>query len=363
MARPTLTTEQFIIKAKEVHGDKYDYSMTDYKRSTDKIILICPIHGIFEQRASTHLNKAGCRACSRNNKKLGIKTFIHRAKLVHNNKYDYSKTVYTHIENKIIITCPIHGDFMQTPGSHLAGHGCGGCAGNIKRTTEEFINKAMQIHGNKYNYCKVNYTNKNAKVIITCPEHGEFEQIASEHINGANCPKCQGFYRTVEEFVNKAHKIHNYKYIYNKAIYVNAKTKVTITCPEHGDFKQSPNKHLAGQNCPICMNNGGFDKTKPAYLYYLKVTTEDNQVLYKIGITNRTVNERFSLTDLSKIEIVKQKLYENGSEALAWETKLKQMYKEYQYKGPDILSSGNTELFTEDIIAMYYKGCVHTEEN
>ena len=109
---------------------------------------------------------------------------------------------------------------------------------------------------------------------------------------------------------------------------------------------------MKGAGCPSCAITG-FDKNKPAILYYLKITTDTNQVLYKIGITNRTVNERFNLTDLSKIEIIKQKLYDNGQDALDWETKLKRMYKEYQYKGPDILSSGNTELFTEDIIAMW----------
>lgn len=111
--------------------------------------------------------------------------------------------------------------------------------------------------------------------------------------------------------------------------------------------------HLLGCGCPKCAKHG-FNIAKPAYLYYLKITTEDNRILYKIGITNRTVNERFNLTDLSKIEIIKQKLYENGQDALDWETKLKRKYKQYQYIGPDILKSGNTELFTKDIIAMWY---------
>lgn len=111
--------------------------------------------------------------------------------------------------------------------------------------------------------------------------------------------------------------------------------------------------HLSGCGCPDCAEYG-FQPSKPAILYYLKVTTNSGQILYKIGITNRTVNERFQLADLQKIEIVKQKLYESGQDAWDWETKLKRKYKEYQYTGPDILSSGNTELFTEDIIAMWY---------
>ena len=93
----------------------------------------------------------------------------------------------------------------------------------------------------------------------------------------------------------------------------------------------------------------GFNINKPAILYYLKITTEDNQVLYKIGITNRTVEERFSLIDLKKIEIIKQKTYKNGQEALDKENEIKRVFKEYIYKGPKVLDSGNTELFVKDI--------------
>lgn len=101
----------------------------------------------------------------------------------------------------------------------------------------------------------------------------------------------------------------------------------------------------------------GFDKSKLAYLYYLKVTTDTNQILYKIGITNRTVNERFNLTDLSKIEIIKQKLYERGQDAYELEQKLLKMYKQYQYTGPNVLESGNTELFTVDILLLHHDSC------
>ena len=222
-----------------------------------------------------------------------------------------------------------------------------------RKTTEEFIADAKKVHGDKYDYSKVVYLQNKQRITIICPEHGEFEQIPSNHLKGFGCKKCSNQYKpTREEFIENANNVHNNKYDYSKLVYVNAKTKVTIVCPEHGEFSQNPSDHTMGKGCPNCTKNG-FQPSKPAYLYYLKVTTNDGQILYKLGITNRTVNERFNLTDLSKIEIVKQKLYEVGQDALDWETKLKRMYKEYQYKGPDILSSGNTELFTEDIIAMW----------
>jgi hypothetical protein len=159
------------------------------------------------------------------------------------------------------------------------------------------------------------------------------------------------------QFVDNAKKKHGEKFTYFEELYTSYKSHTTILCNTCDTRFTTSAQHHAGSDgtgCPNCARYG-FSRTKPAYLYYLKVTTNNGQVLYKIGITNRTVNERFNLTDLSKIEIIKQKLYAKGQDALDWETKLKQKYSEYQYKGPDILSSGNTELFTEDILELWYK--------
>lgn len=297
-------------------------------------------------------------------RKSTIEEFIEKAKLIHGVKYDYSKVKYIGTNSKVVIICPNHGDFEQTPHNHLADQGCAACGSiktgsKIKSNTKDFIIKALEIHRDKYDYSKVNYTHSQEKVIIICPTHGEFTQQPTEHLRGRGYNKCgslvaaESTKKSNEIFIQECINTHGYKYDYSKSIYVNAVTKVLIICPEHGEFYQRPSSHTEGQSCPACVKYG-FDQTKPAYLYYLKITTDDNQILYKIGITNRTVNERFNLTDLSKIEIVKQKLYENGADALAWETKLKRKYKEFQYKGQDILSSGNTELFTEDIMALHY---------
>ena len=288
-------------------------------------------------------------------------SFIVKAKLVHGDKYDYSKVNYINNSTKVAILCPIHGEFTQRPDDHtIRNAGCKQCgieARAIKKTLElnEFIGKSVEVHGLKYNYSNTVYANSRIKVAIGCSIHGIFEQKPFDHIGGQGCPKCANKNVTTEEFITKAKLIHGNKYNYDKVTYVNNTTKIIITCPAHGDFEQTPNNHLTGSGCYLCPTRAGsgFDPGKQAYLYYLKITTDTNQMLYKIGITNRTVNERFNLTDLSKIEIIKQKLYIDGAEALKWETKLKRMYKEYQYKGPDILSSGNTELFTEDIIAMW----------
>ena len=288
-------------------------------------------------------------------RKLTAEEFIAKAKEVHGGKYDYSKAHYINSRTKIIIICPIHGKFVQISANHLTGQGCSVCTGNEKSTSEKFIEKSVKIHGNKYDYSKVNYANNITKIIIVCQEHGEFEQMPKSHLKGHGCLQCAGKEQsTTEEFISKARMVHNTKYDYSKVNYINAHTKISIICPIHGIFEQKPYSHLDGSECPSCAITG-FDINKSAYLYYLMITTDTNQVLYKIGITNRTVDERFSLLELTKIKIVKQKLYDIGQEAYDWEQKLLKLYKQYQYKGPKILNSGNTELFTEDIIALYYK--------
>ena len=295
------------------------------------------------------------------NKKYTLLEWITKARLVHGDKYDYSKAVYVGNKSKVIIICPEHGEFLQTPSHHTnRGHGCPKC-GKLSMalkqsiSTESFISKAKLVHNDIYDYSLVEYVNSKTKVDIICPVHGKFKQAPNNHLSGGGCEKC-GEARTglskrsnTHEFVCKAKKLHIAPYQYNKVNYINAITNVIVTCAKHGDFSVTPNSHLSGQGCPDCASSG-FNKNKPAYLYYLKITTEDNQILYKIGITNRTVEQRFNLTDLQKIEIVKQKLYQTGQEAYMKEQALLKKYKCYKYQGPNVIDSGNTELFTEDIL-------------
>lgn len=188
------TTEEFIEKAKKIHGDKYDYSKVKYKNMTSKVTITCPVHGDFEQVAGYHLSGNGCPKCA-GNEAYTTQEFIRRAKEIHGDKYDYSKTVYKNANTRVCIICPIHGEFWQIPRIHLHTNGCSKC-GVAKRTADKtysttmFIQKAQEIHGNKYDYSKVNYTQSNGKVCIICPKHGEFWQVATEHLQGCGCPKC-----------------------------------------------------------------------------------------------------------------------------------------------------------------------------
>lgn len=124
-------------------------------------------------------------------KKSNTEEFIIKSRVVHGMKYDYSKVVYINCSTKIIIICPNHGEFKQTPNYHLSGEGCRKCQyDNLRLNTNDFITKAKLIHGDKYNYEKVDYNTVIQKVIIVCPDHGEFKQIPHSHFRGRGCPLC-----------------------------------------------------------------------------------------------------------------------------------------------------------------------------
>lgn len=190
-----LTNKEFIERAKAIHGDKYNYSKVEYVNSRTKVCIICPKHGEFWQRANAHLNGQTCPICNVELKKNVLSStkelFIEKAIKIHNNKYDYSKIEYNGSFSDVCIICSKHGEFWQKPSKHLFGHGCPKCAKNgIKITTEEFIKRAKQIHNDKYDYSKVNYINSRTKICIICPEHGEFWMTPNNHLMNHGCPIC-----------------------------------------------------------------------------------------------------------------------------------------------------------------------------
>lgn len=192
-------------------------------------------------------------------RKLTTKEFVERATGIHNNEYDYNESEYVNSTTKIKIKCKKHGDFYILPHNHFKGEGCPVCryekaAEKMKMPLEEFIKKATEIHGNKYDYSRVKYVNNRTKVEIVCLEHGVFTQRPDKHIlRGQGCPYCSGnARRTLESFVDDARKVHGDKYNYSKSEYNGTHTPLIIICPIHGEFWQRPNDHLRGQGCPHC---------------------------------------------------------------------------------------------------------------
>jgi len=183
---------EFIERAEFIHGNKYDYSLTNYMGAKNKIIIICPTHGKFSQTPSKHLYGQGCAKCVGLTKTTS--ELITELKLIHGDKYDYSLVNYENVEKKIMIICKKHGIFRQTSDIHLRGCGCPKCGNENKKnqssTKEEFIKKAMAVHGNKYNYSLVEYVNAKTCVSIICEKHGKFLQKPDGHTQGKGCRFC-----------------------------------------------------------------------------------------------------------------------------------------------------------------------------
>lgn len=294
-----------------------------------------------------------------------FKTLEDTFKKVHNDKYDYSLSVYINTSTKIIINCPEHGEFMQSPDLHKRGGGCPQC-GNIQRgiskafSDSDFIERANKVHNLKYDYSLIKYKNNSSKLKIICPEHGEFEQVASYHLSGNGCTKCakkklsNNLMMSYDEFISRAVKKHNDKFDYSLTEYKGMDKEIKIICNIHGIFRTTPYRHLKGKgSCPICTEKHKRKKyfDKPTILYYIKIEKEGFDKVYKIGITTKSVEQRFK-KDINKgikITILKEELFNKGEFAYFKEQLILNSLKEYKYQGDDILLfGGNSELFDEN---------------
>jgi hypothetical protein len=211
--------------------------------------------------------------------KYTTEEFIKRAKEKHGDTYDYDFVEYINSNTKVIITCKKHREFKQNPKNHLNGSCCPKCSGKYNYSTTEFIEKAIEKHGDTYDYSLVDYVNSSTKVKIICKEHGKFEQIPNSHLLGKGCITCSGRYQyTNDDFINKSIETHGYKYNYSKVNYKTNKIKVIIICKEHGEFEQIPKQHMKGHGCPKC----NLQTSKPAqqWINYLSVTKPDIQHFY-----------------------------------------------------------------------------------
>ena len=251
-----LSLEDFINRSKQKHGNKYDYSKAVYNGYETNVIIICSKHGEFKQKPAVHLNGSGCSECSSDLASFNNEIFIQRSRKVHGDKYDYSLSNYKNSMEKVVILCPIHGRFMQLPSSHMNGNGCRKCADlAATKSKNDFLKKAKCVHGNLYSYDLSNYKNRESKISIFCEKHGKFIQSAKNHINAKNiCPKCviDSYRLSHEDFVERAEKIHEGRYDYSKVEYVSSKTKVEVICKQHGIFYQTPSNHLLGKGCNEC---------------------------------------------------------------------------------------------------------------
>lgn len=263
------TKEQFIQKTILKHGNRYNYSLVEYINNKTNVNIICQIHGIFSQRADKHSFGHGCAKCHKlalaNEKRLTIDEFIAKSRIIHGKKYDYSLVNYKNNLTKVKIVCSKHGVFEQRPSSHLSGLNCLKCR---YRSNEEYINEVKKIHKGKYDYSLTDFKSMNEKIIIICKKHGNFSQVAMNHMYGIGCKKCgtdksmESIRGNTEDFIKKSKEIHKDKYDYSLVEYNHCQEKVKIVCSIHGIFEQQPNAHLNNHGCPKCCESKGESKIR-----------------------------------------------------------------------------------------------------
>ena len=190
-----LTQEEVLERFVKIHGSKYDYSKVRFVNVDEKVCIICPEHGEFWQTPYKHINrKQGCPKCGHlrtdNFKRRTLEEVVKLAKETHKNMYDYSLIKeYKNSKEKVPIICSKHGVFFQSFEKHiLQKEKCPRCS--RKLTTEEFIKKAKEIHGNKYDYSLVDYNGSEKNIKIICSKHGVFEQTPHQHLKRSGCQKC-----------------------------------------------------------------------------------------------------------------------------------------------------------------------------
>lgn len=202
-----------------------------------------------------------------------------RKKQTNNNLCFYIKDTYVNMNTKMLMKCNIHGEFWQSPKNHLKKCQCPKCSNIYKYDTEEFIERAIKVHKDRYQYHLVEYINSITKVQIYCPLHGIFWQTPAHHLSGSQCPGCTNNKKLdFTEFVRRAFEIHGNKYIYDLVEYNGMDKKVQIFCPLHGIFWQTPSKHIGKREggCPKC--NGGVRHTLEEFI---KMANDVHENMYQ----------------------------------------------------------------------------------
>lgn len=263
------STEDFVIKSKNIFGDLYDYSKVDYVNNKIKVEIICKEHGSFLTRPDSHLTKKyGCKKCSslKNGLLCRNKNWLSDFISIHGDLYDYSKVEYINNKKKVEIICKEHGSFFMKPNAHISEkQNCPRCY--RVSNTDDFIKKSKKIHNGLYDYSEVKYIDCRTKVELICKEHSSFFMCPKEHINlKQGCPKCgkismsDKHRKEIDLLISQFIELNSYLYDYSKVEYKNNNTKIDIICKKHGSFLQTPKSHLRGDGCPKCISSKGERK-------------------------------------------------------------------------------------------------------
>ena len=376
--RPTVITAvdktaYTINKFKEVHGIKYDYNLVNYVDANTYVSITCSVHGTFLQTPTNHLGGRGCSGCKRmklvEKNRCTEKDVLKRFKDIHKKTYDYSKVSYVDMRTKVRIFCNVHGEFLQSPDTHLSGSGCPEC-GVVRRgisqrlTQDDFVKMSSIKHNNKYTYNNFIYTKNICRSFVTCPVHGDYLQRAADHLAGCGCNQCEvdaladRTRLTREQFIERAVDTHGDRYDYSKVVYKNTISAVTIICKYHGEFDQSASGHLGGKGCPTCgrivssyrndlsISDIEASKSLPCELYVMELLDKESKdVFWKVGISKDPKKRLAKLNVESRLEA--KLIFTDEDSIFECYTKEDQFLKKYKHLRyyPKFKFGGHTECF------------------
>lgn len=335
--------------------DKVDYKTSN----TNVIIGCNKCGDIFNQTPLSHLKGSGCIKCVNKAQTFTKEEFIDRARKIHGDLYNYDEVDYKGIFVKVTIKCKNGHTFSQPPTGHLKGNGCRKCYTNTIRVSEDyFIKRSKDLYGDSFNYDNLNFVDINTPITLTCKNGHTITQLPQSHLRNGVCRECNGkLPYDRESFIKKSKEIHGEDtFDYSDVKFLNIKTGIWLTCRNGHKFKQFPFNHLRGMGCKKCSDKlRTFKPTeeffigKPTILYYIKF--EENNV-YKIGITTRSTKTRFN-GETQPYKIIKEWLFENGEDALKVEQEYHDRFKEFRYITTDFLKNGgNNELYYTDVLSL-----------
>jgi len=347
--------DNFIQKAKNEFGDKYDYKLVYYKSRHDEISIICPLHGVFNIKPKHFLSRTtGCKSCRNTDKrKKKLATMF-------SGKYSYSLVNDIPSERTIIdVVCKKHGVFSEAYQYHVSlSKGCYKCQKEkyYEKEHVSYINKAKAMFGDKFDYSNTKYLGSNKEIVFICKKHGKVSQQANAHISSKHgCKKCSDIASgrkrryNQDDFIKKAKKIHLNKYDYSKAVYDTSGKHITIICKKHGEFEQSAHNHLKGYGCYKCGGSKGIDGLvdKPTILYLCEVVGVGT-MCYKFGITVNTPEYRYK-SAVEEYNVLSQCKMSSRKEAFELELRFKRfVYKNVLYPEKSF-RDGVREFSTEEI--------------
>lgn len=366
----------FLPMAELVFGTRFDYSRVVYVTSVKKVEIICREHGPFWQSPNGHWRgKVGCKPCANRENAEGrtirksVETVIREFKEIHGDRYDYSKVVETYkgVMAHVIIICKTHGEFLCSPNNHRRTKGCPQCGDKrtalaLTRPPVEYLAEFVELHGDFYDYSEAEFKGSHVKIKIICPEHGSFWQAPTTHTR-SGCNECGTLVTAgkrllgLDVFISRSEEMWGKgTFDYSNSVYVGSSKKIELRCIAHDvTFIQYVNSHYQGKNgcpqCKICNERGcACDPNKPGILYYLRIF-DGIYLCYKIGITTRTVEQRYSKDELQYITVLWEESFQSSLDAWLEEQQIIATFKKYVIAEPLVaIRSGHTEIFTEDVL-------------